>query len=92
MNLFLLSWKNLELQLVHQKLFEDQVTVPQEILEEDEDLPNNTNEISKVSFTYQLWFHSGDRYTLFIVKGHQKQSEVHLQNELRTKKLYYWTY
>ena len=32
---------NLELQLVHQKLLEDQVTVPQEILEEDEDLPNN---------------------------------------------------
>ena len=32
---------NLELRLVHQKLLEDQVTVPQEILEEDEDLPNN---------------------------------------------------
>ena len=39
-------------------------------------------------FTYQLWFCFGDRYTLFVVKGHQKQSEVHLQNELRTKKLY----
>ena len=32
---------NLELRLVHQKLLEDQVSVPQEILEEDEDLPNN---------------------------------------------------
>ena len=32
---------NLKLQLVHLNLLEDQATVPQEALEEDEELPNN---------------------------------------------------
>ena len=47
-----------------------------------------TNEISKVGSTYQIWFRSGDPSLQIECIGHQKQSEVHLQNELRTKKLY----
>ena len=37
---------------------------------------NGTTEISKVHLRDELWFRSGDRYTLFVVKGHHKQSEV----------------
>ena len=35
-----------------------------------------TTEISKVHLRDELWFRSGDWYTLFVEKGLQKQSEV----------------
>ena len=35
-----------------------------------------TTEISKVHLRDELWFLSGDQNTLFVEKGHQKQSEV----------------
>ena len=37
---------------------------------------SNTTEISKVHFGDELWFRSGDRWALFVEKGHHKQSKV----------------
>ena len=37
-----------------------------------------TTEISKVHLRHELWIDTDDRYTLFIVKGHQKETKVGL--------------
>ena len=47
-----------------------------------------TTEISKVHLRHELWIDTDDRYTLFIVKGHQYETKVDLENQLRKKKLY----
>ena len=41
-----------------------------------------TNQISKVGFTYQLWIDSGDFSLEIELISHQKETKVHLQNEL----------
>ena len=45
-------------------------------------------EISKVHLRHELWIDTGDWWTVFTEKFHQKETKVDVQNELRTKKLY----
>ena len=47
----------------------------------------DTNKISKVHLRDELWIVSDGRYTIFVVKGHQKETKVDLENQLRKKKL-----
>ena len=47
-----------------------------------------TTEISKVHLRHELLIDTGDWWTVFTEKFHQKETKVDVQNELRTKKLY----